>query len=270
MLNTQTYLTKSDGFLLIPLFHAKKTFCPPNYAIYNIFSQNNHISPSFRGKCKQILCCTSFSPRELFRAFHALSQSTTRCPCSPSHSNWICCKELTLSCLRGAVSGHEGAGSDSIPTLTAFSDMCRGSSRVLKNCLQMVQIEFWKISNFYCWNRKGETAWEYSREKGLVKMTPGKFWDKQGTSQGASAWEVLPYAAPCCPHWGMRGSWPNISLWQGLSSLLKELNICDTKRCFKLGNICKCCPRGGRCAPWPLGTIQLCMPVFFDSLKTAI
>lgn len=102
-LNTQTSFTKSDDFLLIlPLFHAKSTLCPPNYAIYDIFSENNQISPSFRGKCEQILCCISFSPWELFRAFHALSRSTTRCPCSPSHSNWICCKKLTPACLQDA------------------------------------------------------------------------------------------------------------------------------------------------------------------------
>lgn len=56
----------------------------------------------------------------------------------------------------------------------------------------MVQIEVWERSNFYCLSRKGETAQEYSREKSLVTMTPGKAWDKQGTSQGAPAREVLP------------------------------------------------------------------------------
>lgn len=86
----------------------------------------------------------------------------------------------------------------------------------------MVQIEFWKTSHFYCLSMKGETAWEYSREKGLVKMTPGKVWDKQGTSQGASAWELLLWAAPCPPLWGLRGSWPHISSWQALSPFQKS------------------------------------------------
>lgn len=129
----------------------------------------------------------------------------------------------------------------------------------------MVQIEFWKTSHFYCLSRKGETAWEYSREKGLVKMMPGKVWDKQGTCRehqpGNCCSEQLPALLS-----GAEGQLASPQFMAALVTLPKELNIWDTNRCFNLGNTCKC-PTGGRCAPWPSGTFQLCVPVFFGSLE---